>query len=361
MPESSMVVRPEPPDSPTYSAAARLQAAGLPAAINLFTEAADRVTLPRLPQPVVIADYGSASGHNSLLPIGAAITALRSRIRKDHAIMVAHTDVPENDFTTLFQTLAADPDSYLQLDSVVFPAAVGRSFYQQVLPSYSVTLGWSSWAIHWLSRLPVPLGDHIVPAYSPDPQVRSACARQAAQDWHDFVAFRGRELGPEGRLVVLTMGTDASGAPGLAPLISALLDSLRELVGTGLITFTELADMAVPIVGRTEQEFRAPFAPKDRFEGLSVEHLEIFEAEDRFYHQYRLNDDAKTFGAQWASFTRAVIFDSLVNSLAEGGSDARAAEFCDRLERGAAERLAARPEAMTIPLALVVLVKHPRP
>ena len=172
MPESSIVVRPEPEDSGSYTAAARLQAAGLQSAIDLFVGVAETVPLPKPPHPVVLADYGASTGHNSLLPIGAAIGALSKRIRKDQAVLVTHTDVAENDFTVLFRTLADDPDSYLRRDAAAFTTAIGRSFYGQILPSDSVTLAWSSWAIHWLSRLPAPIDDHVLPAFSADPAVR---------------------------------------------------------------------------------------------------------------------------------------------------------------------------------------------
>ncbi|MGH3638298.1 MAG: SAM-dependent methyltransferase, partial [Mycobacterium sp.] len=105
MPESSVVVQPEPMDSGFYTAASRLQAAGLRRAITLFERAAEVVPLPRSPRPVVIADYGAATGHNSLLPIGAAIAVLRKRTRPEHSVLVTHTDIPENDFTALFRTL----------------------------------------------------------------------------------------------------------------------------------------------------------------------------------------------------------------------------------------------------------------
>ena len=110
--------------------------------------------MPKAPHPVVLADYGASTGHNSLLPIGAAIEVLSKRIRTDQAVLVTHTDVAENDFTVLFRTLADDPDTYLGRKAAAFATAIGRSFYPQILPSDSVTLAWSSWAIHWLSRLP---------------------------------------------------------------------------------------------------------------------------------------------------------------------------------------------------------------
>ena len=70
-------------DGRLYTASSRLQAAGLRPAIKLFEEAAAVVPLPRPPQPIVIADYGASTGHNSL-PVGAAIAVLRKRTRPEH-------------------------------------------------------------------------------------------------------------------------------------------------------------------------------------------------------------------------------------------------------------------------------------
>lgn len=198
-PQSSIVVRPQPMDSATYTASSRLQAAGLARAQDMLERSAAAVPLPPPDQPITIADYGTANGYNALLPIGAAIAELRARTRADHAIAVTHTDVPGNDFTALFTTLNEDPDSYLTKDAATYAYAVGRSFYKQILPSDSITLGWSSWATHWLSRLPAAITDHIHISRSTDDAARQAFARQAAEDWHDFVAFRGRELAPGGR------------------------------------------------------------------------------------------------------------------------------------------------------------------
>jgi hypothetical protein len=360
VPESSIVVRPEPLGSASYTESSRLQAAGLRAAISLFEQAANEVPLPRAPQPIVIADYGAGTGHNSLLPIGAAITQLRSRTRPDQSILVAHTDAAENDFTVLFNTLAEDPASYLKHDGAAYASAIGRSFYQQILPSNSVMLGWSSWAVQWLRRKPGPITDHVQADCSADDTVRAAYARQAAEDWHEFVAFRGRELSPHGRLVVLTMAIDESGEPGLRPMFDHVVAVLRALIGQGLLTEDELRAMSLPIVGRSAMDFVAPFSPKGKFEHLTVEHLEVFNAEDRYWSQYQVDKDAKAFGARWAAFARAAAFPTLATALSGGAADPRRAEFFDRLEKGLVERLAAAPEQMRIPLAKVVLVKDGR-
>lgn len=358
--ESSVVVRPEPKGSATYTQASRLQAAGLAPAIAMFERAAREVPLPAPPQPIVMADYGAATGHNSLKPISAAMDVLRRRTRHDHAILVAHTDVPDNDFTALFQTLADDPDSYLHHDSASFASAIGRSFYTQLLPSRTVNLGWTSWAVQWLSRLPTEIHDHVQIAYSGDAEARAAFSHQAAIDWQDFVAFRGRELCPQGRLVVLTMAVGDDGEFGFRPLSDALIGALHDQVSDGLLHRDELRRMALPSFSRSEKDFRAPFAPKGQFEGLTIDHLEVFNGEDRFWGRYQSDRDAAAFGARWAAFARAALFPTLAAALNGGAGDPRMPEFIQQLEAALAERLTSAPAPMRIPLALLVISKRGR-
>ena len=113
--------------------------------------------------------------------------------------------------------------------------------------------------------------------------------------------------------------------------------------------------MCIPIVSRRDADFLSPFAPSGRFEQLEIEHLEVFDAEDRFWAQYQVDRDATAFGAQWAAFARASVFPTLAAALEGGRDDPRSPQFVDRLEAGVAARLAAAPEQMQIPLAQLVL------
>ena len=357
MPESSIVVQPEPKGAELHRDS-RLQAAGLRRRCR-SSRGGIAVPIPKPPQPIVIADYGASTGHNSLLPIGAAIAVLRKRTRNEHSCSSCIPTLPTMISPRLFRTLEEDPDTYLRKDRATFASAVGRSFYSQILPSNSVNLGWSSWAIQWLSRVPAVIDDHLQVAYCADDSVRAAYVKQAAHDWHEFIAFRGRELCPGGRLVVTTMAIGDDGEFGYRPLLSAMMDALAELAVDGLITADEVSRMCVPTVGRRAADFRAPFAPSGRFERLEIEHLEVFDAADRFWDRYRIDSDATAFGARWAGFARASVFPTLSTALAGGAADPRATELCDRLEAGIAERLRAAPEQMQIPLAHVVLMKRP--
>ena len=340
-----------------YNRSSCVQAAGLSPAVPLFEKAAKAVSLASAPEAIVIADYGSSEGRNSLAPMAAAIRVVRNRVGADRAISVVHTDLPGNDFSALFQTLANDPESYVRDDGAVFAFAVGHSFYEQVLPSESVTLGWSSWSVQWLSRTPAPIPDQVYVAASSDAIAREAFARQAAHDWQTFLLVRGRELRPGGRLVVMTMALRDDGDFGIRRLVEAMYGALIGLVDEGFISAEERRRMAIPMASRSRADLLAPLSKSGRFADLSVEHVEVFNGDDRIWEDFDRTRNAGEFGARWAAFSRASVFPTLALGLDAGREDPRAADFIVKLEAGMAARLAKAPEPMRIPLASIVLLK----
>lgn len=340
-----------------YNRSSRVQAAGLAAAIPLLREAAETVPLATAPEPVVIAAYGCSEGHNSLIPMREAIAALRQRIGASRAISVVHTDLPSNDFSALFEALESDPDSYLRGEKAIFASAVGRSFYQQLLPSGSVTLGWSSWSVQWLSRTPALIPDQVQIAYSHDASACAAFARQAAEDWHAFLLHRADELKPGGQLVVLSMARTDDGDFGYKLVVDALIGALMDLAAEGEVGAAEIEKMAIPTYGRTRAEFTTPFADSGTIAGLALASIEIFLGEDHIYEDYERDGDAGAFGRRWAGFVHASTFPTLAQSL-EGGGEGRAEQFYDLLEARLAARLAVAPGPNAIPLAKLLLVKQ---
>jgi hypothetical protein len=188
-----------------YNKHAKLPADGAALALPLLEKAIREVKLDPGDESIVIADYGSSQGKNSLAPMQVAISRLRKRIRPNRAISIFHIDQPSSDFNSLFEVLDADPNRYGVDEPEVYSAAIGKSFYEKVLPSGSVHLGWSSYAAVWLSRVPALIPGHFISICSTS-TVHAEFERQAAQDWEAFLTLRARELRPGGQLVVVLPG-----------------------------------------------------------------------------------------------------------------------------------------------------------
>ena len=116
--------------------------------------------------------------------------------------------------------------------------------------------------------------------------------------------------------------------------------------------------MAIPTVGRSPEQFRAPFKEGGQFAGLLIEQLQLFFGEDRIWAEYERSRDAQAFAVRWVAFSRASVFPTLAAELSGGQSDPRAGEFMDRLEAEIVARLAASPVPMEMPLARMLLVKQ---
>jgi len=107
---------------------------GLP----LLVEAVNGIDFGQIGDEFRIADYGSAQGQNSLLPMKTVIAETKKRAgdsgRTAIPISVTHTDLPTNDWATLFQTVLFSTDSYLAGLRDVFCFASGTSIYHQIFP-----------------------------------------------------------------------------------------------------------------------------------------------------------------------------------------------------------------------------------
>lgn len=340
-----------------YNRSSTVQAAGLAPAVPWLTEAANLVPLGPPDAPLIVADYGSSQGRNSLAPLSAAIGVLRERAGADRPISVVHTDLPDNDFSALFQTVAADPASYVRGDPNIFSYAIGRSFYESLFPSGSVTLGWSSWAVQWMSRVPTAVPDHIHHSRSAVASVRAAYARQGAEDWQTFLALRARELRPGGRLVILLMALGADGDFGFGPVMDHLQATLTELVADGFVTPAEHARMVIPTIGRSRSDLLAPFAASGRFAGLEVVELDIFRGADPIWDAYEASRDVDALAVSWAAFTRAFAWPTFAAALDRASAVGRAAALGDRLEADLVKRFVTAPVRMPITLGRVHLVK----
>ena len=109
-----------------------------------------------------LTDMGCADGGTSLDMVRQAITAVRDRWPQ-RSICIVYTDQPRNDYNSLFRMIhgLTPLPSYLDEVEDVHVLASAASFYRQILPAGTLDLGFSATAMHWLSRKPCDLTNHV--------------------------------------------------------------------------------------------------------------------------------------------------------------------------------------------------------
>jgi hypothetical protein len=342
-----------------YNQHARLQVDGISLALPFLEKAIQDMDLDCNDQPVTIADYGSSQGKNSLAPMRLIIDNLRQRLRSHRSIFVYHIDQPANDFNTLFQVLDADADRYTLNEPNVFPCAIGRSFYGQVLPASSVHLGWCSYAAVWLSRVPCPIPGHFIPIHCTGLEL-SAYERQAAQDWETFLVLRARELRPGGRLVVVLPAFNDEGVTGFEDFMDHANAVLAEMVEEGALARKERERMILGTRPRRRCELLAPFQADGQFEGLSAERCELLPLPDFAWPDYERTRDKEAFAARHALFFRSAFINTLAGGLTAAHDPERCRVFADQFEIRLKRRLAVNPEPLHSFVQIMVIAKRDR-
>ena len=342
----------------SYNTHAKRLAGGAKLAAPFLEKAVQKLALHPEDRPLIVADYGSSQGKNSLIPMQIALRNLQPRVRPNRPILVFHVDQPSNDFNSFFQVLSSDPDRYARDEPNVFSCAIGRSFYEQVLPSESVHLGWSSFAAVWLRRIPCLIPGHFFPFFSTG-EGRAAFERQAAEDWQAFLSVRACEMRPGARLIIVLPGLPEDGSRGFARLLDQANAVLIEMVDEGAITTEERSRMALASYPRRKDELLAPFTKKGCFEGLVLEDCDISTLPDAAWLDYLRDGNEQAMATKQTMFFRVVFMPSLASALTrvqEGDAEAQR-RFCDRMQDGLTRRLASHPAASDTLVQTLVLSK----
>ncbi len=275
--------------------------------------------------PVVMADYGSATGRNSIDPVAIGLLALRRRMPRSQPILVVHLDLSGNDFTALFNTLDST-EGYGTGDPNAWTCAVGGSFYRQLLPASFVTLGWCATAVHWLSRVPCALTDTFWVDHAPRDQL-ARWAEQAAADWHDFLTARAAELVPDGRIAIMSLRRSIDDANSYGPEAARQASVLRGMVADGTIAQDEWDAMALPSYQRSTEELLSPLQQEPLAGQLEIEAYADLVQPNPLWTHYEQTGDARAYADASVGAARAAMEPILSSCL----DDARAADDRDRV------------------------------
>lgn len=318
-----------------YSRHCAAQHAGLEAALGMLDRALEGVPVPADGHAFRVADLGCASGTNAMEPMARTVAAVRAR-RPGTPVWVTHTDIPANDFGALFATLSG-PSSYTRTPGV-FGCAQARSFYEPLFPPGELHLAWCSIAVHWLSRVPLPIDGHIYGSRAAG-HARDGLRRRSAEDWAAFLGHRAAELAPGGRLVVVGGAATDDGLSGAEALFDLAMDELNGLVARGALTRDQLAVMTVPTWNRTTAEFVDPLLSgpfRDRFR---LEEREFVVLDDPMWARYTADGDLGAYASEVAASFMAAFGPSLFDGPAAVGADT-----ARRFAEGLAARVEDRPE-----------------
>src|SRR5262249_23451139 len=276
------------------------------------------------------------------------------RVGAERPVLVVHVDQHANDFNTLFDVLHSDPERYSMGDPHVFPSAIGRSFYENVLPREQVELGWCSYAAVWLSRVPALVPGHFV-YFASTGDVRAAFDRQAADDWKLFLSLRAQELRAGGRLVVVLPGLSDAGGSGFEPLFNCANAALEGLARDGTISDDERKRMVLAGYPRQRAQLLEPFSVDGQFQSLSVERCELFGLPDPAWADYQLDGNVEALVGGDAAFFRAIFVPSLASAITDAG---RRQAFADCLEQKLKQHLSEQLTPLHSFVQVMVLAKQ---
>lgn len=211
--------------------------------------------LPESCKTWCIIDLGCSQGRNSMIPISAILKEVRNRSPRVPA-NVLHVDLPNNDFSTLFHVLAGE-GSYMQSFGDVYPAAIGRSYYNRLVSSSEVHMLLALVTLHWLPQAPdwgPTAWNQWHQAVTPD--ALAACRRQASKDLSLFLEHRAVECTPGAKLIMSMVATDDAGNAGSS--VPSLVDTvLEQLVSEGVVQRSSVSQISIPIYCRREEDLQA--------------------------------------------------------------------------------------------------------
>ena len=175
---------------------------------------------------IIIADYGCSEGKNSMITFTTIFKEFRTI--SDKPIMLIHTDLPENNWNIVCNTINNSEESYINMPNIYYNC-VGRSFFNQLLPSNSVHMGYSSFAMHYFSKKPQRNEEYYGWAFP-------AGKIQGFADLTHLLTIRLKELINGGTFNLIINGREGEEDNSFAQY---LMKPMKNLLDQGIITNSE--------------------------------------------------------------------------------------------------------------------------
>ncbi|CAL5400061.1 unnamed protein product [Camellia sinensis] len=229
-----------------------------------------------------IANLGCSVGPNTFNAIKSIVEAIEWKYHSKNLttemleFQLFFNDHASNDFNTLFTTLPPNRQ--------YFVAGVPSSFYGRLFPKSSIHLMYSSFALHWLSKVPKELLDNGSLAWnkrkihytSASKEIADVYAAQFAKDMDTFFNARADEIIVGGMMILII--------PGLAdgvhysqdphgPFFDAFNQSLLDMVKLGMINEDEVDSFNLPLYITTSPKEMTKLVERNGC--FSIERMEV--------------------------------------------------------------------------------------
>ncbi len=271
--------------------------------------------------------------------------------------------LPFNDWNFLARDVCPKLKSLFPADELQLLASiVPGSFYGQLLPSESITIGVSATTYHWTSQAPTGTARNHVLIQLQSPTDSSALTdmqlwkRQAATDWTAFLQSRALELQSGGLLFLTGLCWKQENEVGYSAVFGILRECLEDLQQENLISKEQLAKVLLPLYIRKLDECTIP---EDHTNArLKLLHSEEYEDTSPIYLSWLKHRDSDLFGRHFAEFLKSA-YEPIIQSLLlkEVSTEFDVVAACKRLWERYAARVSASPDSVARPSFMVLVAQ----
>jgi hypothetical protein len=320
-----------------YSLATRGAADVIDGATTLVLKALQAMPLADQSGPFTMTDMGCADGGTSLGMVRQALAYLREQAPQ-RPLTMSYSDQPRNDYNALFRIIhgLTGFNSYLNDFERVYVMASATSFYRQIVADATLNLGFSATAMHWLSRKPGNISNHVHMVGAAGDEL-AVFADQGRRDWQTILLHRAAELAPGGRLVLVNFGRDEVGRylgnTGGVNMFDTFNHIWQQLLDEGIIRRDEYIDMTLPQYYNTVAEFSAPLtnpASPVYQAGLRLEHIETRVVRCPFAAEFEQHRDAQEFAREYIPTLRSWTESTFMGALSPDRTLAERQTIIDR-------------------------------
>ncbi|XP_010486810.1 PREDICTED: salicylate/benzoate carboxyl methyltransferase-like [Camelina sativa] len=260
----------------SYSANSRLQRRVLSMAQPVLVKNTKEMMMNLdFPTYIKVAELGCSSGQNTFVAISEIINTINllcQHVNKNPPeIDCCLNDLPENDFNTTFKFVPFFNKEMTNKAPCFIYGAPG-SFYSRLFSRNSLHFVHSSYALHFLSKVPEKLENNEGNVYitnSSPKSVYKAYLNQFQNDFTLFLRLRSEEIVSNGHMVLTFIGRNTLNDPlyrDCCHFWTLLSKSLRDLVFEGLVSKSKLDTFNMPFYDPNVHELKEVIRNEGSFE-----------------------------------------------------------------------------------------------